>query len=68
MRHTTPGPKSKRRGFAARLLGDVRAATAIEYGLIIAVIVIAMIASFAAVANVTTNMWNKVNVDVTQAS
>jgi len=67
MRHTIPCPKPKRRGCAARLLGDVRGATAIEYGLIVALIVIAMIASFAALANVTTNMWNKVNVDVTQA-
>ena len=37
--------------------GDTRAATAVEYGLIVALIVIAMIASFKEVANVTVSMW-----------
>lgn len=44
-----------------RLLGDRKGGTAIEYGLIAALIVIAMIASFIEVANTTTAMWNNVS-------
>lgn len=43
-----------------RLLTDARGATAIEYGLIAALIVIAMIASLGAMASNTTSMWNYV--------
>lgn len=43
------------------LLLDRRGATAIEYGLIVALIVIAMIASLAALGNTTTVMWNNVH-------
>jgi pilus assembly protein Flp/PilA len=42
--------------------------TAIEYGLIAALIVIAMIASLKMLANVTTGMWNDVNEQVSSAS
>jgi len=40
---------------------DERGATAIEYGLIIAMIVLAMFASLSQVARVTTGMWNNVS-------
>jgi pilus assembly protein Flp/PilA len=35
--------------------------TAIEYGLIVALVVITMIASFIALANTTVGMWGNVN-------
>jgi len=38
--------------------------TAIEYGLIAALIVVAMIASLKGLANVTTGMWNNVSEQV----
>jgi pilus assembly protein Flp/PilA len=41
-------------------LRDGRGATAVEYALIIALIVVAMIASLTAVATGTTDMWNNV--------
>lgn len=44
-----------------------RAATAVEYGLIVSLIVIAMIASFKLVANQTTSMWGNVNTAVANA-
>ncbi|WP_298673068.1 Flp family type IVb pilin [uncultured Sphingomonas sp.] len=47
---------------------DRRGATAIEYGLILAVIVIAMIASLMEVASATTDIWNNVSTKVTKAS
>lgn len=49
-----------------RLLRDSRAATAVEYGLIVSVIVIVMLASFSGVANVTREMWNNVSEKVTK--
>lgn len=36
-------------------------ATAVEYGLILSLIVIAMFASLSSVAGSTTNMWNEVS-------
>jgi len=41
-----------------------RGATAVEYGLIIAMIVIAMIAALSNVATKTTGMWNNVSNEV----
>ncbi|MBH1992360.1 MAG: Flp family type IVb pilin [Sphingomonadaceae bacterium] len=43
-----------------------RGATAVEYGLIIAMIVLAMIAALTNVANKTTGMWNNVSDEVTK--
>ncbi|BBF69527.1 MULTISPECIES: Flp family type IVb pilin [Sphingomonadaceae] len=43
-----------------------RGATAVEYGLIIAMIVLAMIAALNNVANKTTGMWNNVATEVTK--
>ncbi len=51
-----------------QILADRRGATAIEYGLIVSLIVIAMIGSFQQVANVTTVMWNNVSSEVIRAS
>ena len=51
-----------------RLLRCRRAATAIEYGLIVALIVIAMIASFKELANTTVGMWGNVNTKVAAAA
>jgi len=51
-----------------QVLADRRGATAIEYGLIVSLIVIAMIGSFQQVANVTTVMWNNVSSEVVRAS
>lgn len=43
------------------LRGCCRAATAIEYGLILALIFLAMIGSLTQVSDRTNNMWNKVS-------
>ncbi|QNQ11419.1 Flp family type IVb pilin [Sphingomonas alpina] len=44
-----------------RLAGNRKGGTAIEYGLIAALVVITMIAAFVEVANTTTGMWGNVN-------
>ena len=44
-----------------RLAGDRKAATAVEYGLILAFIVIAMIVALRAMADATTGMWGMVS-------
>ena len=46
--------------FLKKLVGDQSRATAIEYGLIIALIVIAMIAALQGVATTTADMWTRV--------
>ena len=51
----------------ARLLRNCRGATAIEYGLILAFVVIAMIVGLTTLANSTTSMWGTVNDKVTTA-
>ena len=43
-----------------RLVEDQSGATAIEYGLILALIVIAMIGALQGVASTTVNMWGNV--------
>ena len=50
------------------LLQDQRGATAIEYGLIISLVVIAMMASLMQVANVTVGMWNGVSEKVVESN
>jgi pilus assembly protein Flp/PilA len=47
-----------------RIIKDQRGATAVEYGLILAFIFLAMIAGVSAVAGTTTNMWNYVAQEV----
>lgn len=44
-----------------RLLRSTRAATAVEYGLIIALIFLAAVSAIGNVANSTTSMWNNVS-------
>ena len=43
------------------LLQDERGVSAVEYGLIVALIVLAMLAGLAQVATATTGMWNNVS-------
>ena len=44
----------------AKLIRDEKAATAVEYGLIVALIVLAMMAGLSQFANTTIAMWNDV--------
>lgn len=50
------------------LKADTRAATAVEYGLILALIVLAMMASLRNVAAVTVGMWGNVSNKVANAN
>lgn len=65
--HRRHGPIKRALAASLRLFRDQRGATAVEYGLIIAVIVIAMLASFQGVADVTINMWDHVSDKVVNA-
>ena len=47
-----------------RLFRDTRAASAVEYGLIISMIVLAMVGAIQGVAAETISMWNGVAEDV----
>ncbi len=58
----------RRRRSPLRALRDRRGATAIEYGMIVALIVIAMIASFKEMANTTVGMWGNVSTRVATAT
>ena len=49
------------------LLGDTAGATVVEYGLIVSLVVIAIIASVGSVADATIIMWDRVNSRVTAA-
>jgi pilus assembly protein Flp/PilA len=46
--------------FLVRLLGDKKGATAVEYALIIALIVIAMVGALNGLSSKTNSMWNNV--------
>ena len=52
------------RGFSG-FLKDQRGATAVEYGLILAMIFLAMVGALTTVAGTTTEMWNYVTTQVT---
>ncbi len=52
----------------SKLIKDKRGASAVEYGLIAALIVIAMIAGLVQVATATTSMWNNVSDTTAKAS
>jgi pilus assembly protein Flp/PilA len=54
------------RTFFAKLIRDIKAATAVEYALICALIVLAMIAGLNAVASKTITMWNGVSSNVVE--
>ncbi|WP_203311121.1 MULTISPECIES: Flp family type IVb pilin [Sphingomonas] len=47
---------------------EARGATAVEYGLVVALIVIAMIAALKGVADANTNMWTQVSSKVQSAN
>ena len=48
----------------AKLIRDTKAATAVEYGLIVALIVLAMMAGLSQFAGTTIGMWNNVSTAV----
>jgi pilus assembly protein Flp/PilA len=50
-----------------RLIRETRAATAVEYGLIVALIFLAILVGVYALANTTINMWNNVQTEVRDA-
>lgn len=50
--------------FLKRLGVEQRAATAVEYGLILALVVLAMFGALKATATSTISMWNMVNTKV----
>lgn len=50
------------------LVRTTRGATAVEYGLIVALIVIVMVVALKQVANANTNMWRNVSDKVVAAS
>lgn len=51
-----------------KLLSDIRGATAIEYGLIVSLIVIAIIGALVQVAGTTIGIWTEVSTNVTESS
>ena len=55
------------RAFFAKLIRDIKAASAVEYALICALIVLAMIAGLNAVAGQTITMWGDVSNNVVEA-
>lgn len=52
------------RGLLRDLARDGRGATAVEYGLICAMIVLAMVAALRGVADANTKLWNNVSQEV----
>jgi pilus assembly protein Flp/PilA len=56
------------RHFFAKLIRDIKAASAVEYALICALIVLAMIAALNSVAGNTISMWNNVSATVTDSA
>jgi pilus assembly protein Flp/PilA len=59
------GDKAMRRFFG--IFKDERGATAVEYGLILAMIFLAMISALTLVTSRTIEMWNFVSTSVTEA-
>jgi len=56
------------RRFIKRLKDDTAGATAVEYGLILALVFLAMVASVQGVGNETINLWNTVTDNVDTSS
>ena len=52
----------------AKLIQSEEGATAVEYGLILAMVVLAMLAALSQVAGVTVDMWGDVSEAVTSAT
>ena len=53
--------------FRARLFQDERGVSAVEYALVAALIILAMVAGMTQVATATTTMWNNVSNTVQNA-
>lgn len=53
--------------FKARLFRDEKGVSAVEYALIAALIILAMVAGLSQVATATTTMWNNVSETVQNA-
>ncbi|UUL81284.1 Flp family type IVb pilin [Sphingomonas qomolangmaensis] len=53
---------------AKRLFDDRRGATAVEYGLILALVFLAIVGAIAGVADATITMWDGVSTDVEDAT
>ena len=66
-RPTTKKPGMRRAVYARlrRIWTDTGGATAVEYGFILALIVLVMFAALASVGDVTISMWNNINDRVT---
>ena len=68
---TGPSPDSKRRRSLRRsmraLPRDTHGGTAIEYGLVVALIFLAALAALQGVANTTVGIWNDIGNKVTNA-
>lgn len=52
----------------SRLVRDESGASAVEYGLIISLVILAMVGALSQVAGSTISMWNRVEANVTTAS
>lgn len=64
--HSSPAHRA--RGWFALFARDRRGATAVEYGLIIALIVLVMLSALKQVASGTTGIWADINTKVVNAS
>ena len=53
--------------FLKHIGSDSQGATAVEYGLIISLVVIAMVGALQAVANANTNQWSTVSTEAGEA-
>ena len=60
-------PRRPRRRPTSSVWRDSRGATAVEYGLIVALIVIVMVVALKQVANANTNVWQTVSTKVVNA-
>ena len=56
------------RNLIKRIASDISGATAVEYGLILALIFLAMLAAVQNFGNQTISMWNKVGSKMDEAS
>jgi len=56
------------KNWLGEIIRDERGATAIEYGLIVSLIVIAMVGALAVLADTTGGMWNDVSNNVSDSS
>lgn len=50
------------------LISNRKAATAVEYGLVVSLIVLAWLSAFSGLADVTVNMWDDVAIKVQTSS